>query len=96
MRPGANPHAKYGKQRGGRGETGGTGTGGGSIVSYDPKKGFGFISPERGGPDVFFHRNILQGVDPHALQRGVKVAFSAQQHERGVRASDMRLLEGSH
>ncbi len=94
-RPGAHPHAKYGKQRGTRGETGGTGTGGGSIVSYDPKKGFGFITPERGGPDVFFHRNTLKGVDPHAIQRGVKVAFSAEQHQRGVRASDVRLLEGA-
>ena len=45
-----------------------------------------------GSPDP----NILQGVDPHALQRGVKVAFSAQQHERGVRASDMRLLDAAH
>ena len=92
-RPGANPHAKFGQQRGARGATGGTGTGGGEIVSYDPAKGFGFITPERGGPDVFFHRNILKGVDPHALQRGVKVAFSSEQHERGVRANDMRLLE---
>jgi CspA family cold shock protein len=79
--------------RGAKGETGGTGAGGGSVVSFDPKKGFGFISPERGGADVFFHRDALSGVDPHDIQRGTRVAFSAQSHARGMRAQDVRLLE---
>jgi ATP-dependent RNA helicase RhlE len=89
----AAPHASYGKQRGSRGETGGTGTGGGEIVSFNETKGFGFISPERGGPDVFFHRDALGTCDPKTLRRGVKVAFSAQSHARGIRASDVRVLE---
>ena len=68
----------------------------GTVKWFDPKKGFGFISPERGGPDIFFHRNTLKGLDTNELRRGVKVAFSAEQHERGIRASDVRLLEATH
>jgi superfamily II DNA/RNA helicase len=98
-RGGKPPHgrpsapATYGRMRGNKGETGGTGAGGGSVVSFDPKKGFGFISPERGGADVFFHRDALSGVDPNEIQRGTRVAFSAQSHARGMRAQDVRLLE---
>jgi superfamily II DNA/RNA helicase len=92
-RPGSTPYARgtYGKQRGARGETGGTGKGGGEVISYDPAKGFGFITPERGGPDVFFHRKSIGDCDPSELRKGTKVFFEAQQHERGVRASDVRL-----
>eukprot|EP00922_Rhytidocystis_sp_ex-Travisia-forbesii_P021455 GHVS01031427.1.p1 GENE.GHVS01031427.1~~GHVS01031427.1.p1 ORF type:complete len:186 (-),score=71.74 GHVS01031427.1:279-836(-) len=43
--------------------TGGpTTTGGvavGYVVRYDRKKGFGFISPTSGGPDIFFHKRVI-------------------------------------
>jgi superfamily II DNA/RNA helicase len=87
----AAPRATYGKAKGARGATGGTGTGGGRVTSFDPKKGFGFITPERGGPDVFFHRDALSDTDPMAIRPGARVAFSAQQHQRGMRAREVRL-----
>jgi superfamily II DNA/RNA helicase len=85
------PKPTYGRFKGARGATGGTGTGGGRVASFDPKKGFGFITPERGGPDVFFHRDALSDTDPHAVRPGTRVAFSAQQHKRGVRAREVRV-----
>ncbi|MCW2924926.1 MAG: box helicase domain protein [Thermoleophilia bacterium] len=97
-RPGARPEARgtYGRKQGNPGSAGGTGKGGGLVVSYDPAKGFGFITPERGGPDVFFHRKAIGGdCDPAELRKGAKVAYEAQQHDRGVRASDVRLLEAA-
>src|SRR5690606_33200695 len=47
---GAPVRGTYGKKRGNPGSAGGSGAGGGSVISYDPAKGFGFITPERGGP----------------------------------------------
>jgi superfamily II DNA/RNA helicase/cold shock CspA family protein len=91
-RPGAPARGTYGKKHGNPGSAGGTGKGGGEVISYDPAKGFGFITPERGGPDVFFHRKSIGDCDPSELRKGVKVFFSAEQHERGVRANDVRLF----
>jgi superfamily II DNA/RNA helicase/cold shock CspA family protein len=66
-----------------------SGPGGGAVISYDPAKGFGFITPDGGGPDVFFHRKAIGDVDPNELRRGVRVAYGTQQHDRGVRASNV-------
>jgi superfamily II DNA/RNA helicase len=67
--------------------------GDGSVASFDPAKGFGFITADGGGPDVFFHRKQVEDFDQRDLQRGVRVAFAAKQHDRGMRASEVRVLE---
>ncbi|MCW2928103.1 MAG: box helicase domain protein [Thermoleophilia bacterium] len=52
-----------------------TGAGRGTITSYDPAKGFGFIKQAAGGKDVFFHRKSVSGVDDRTLRPGMPVAF---------------------
>ncbi|MCW2962388.1 MAG: box helicase domain protein [Thermoleophilia bacterium] len=51
------------------------GTGRGTILTYDPAKGFGFIKQEAGGKDVFFHRKSVKGVDDRTLRAGMPVSF---------------------
>jgi superfamily II DNA/RNA helicase len=51
------------------------GAGRGTITTYDPAKGFGFIKQEAGGKDVFFHRKAVTGVDDRTLRSGMPVSF---------------------
>jgi len=51
------------------------GSGQGTISSYDPKKGFGFIKQVAGGKDVFFHRKAVTGADDRTLRPGMPVSF---------------------
>jgi superfamily II DNA/RNA helicase len=51
------------------------GSGRGTITTYDPAKGFGFIKQEAGGKDVFFHRKAVAGVDDRTLRSGMPVSF---------------------
>ena len=58
-------------------------------------RGFGFITPEGGGADVFFHRSSLAGgADFDQLQQGDRVTFTAENDPKGkgMRAADVRLV----
>ena len=99
-KPGARQQGNFrpgpgAKRPGHRPERGGPMTGGpgdGSVMSFDPAKGFGFIQADAGGPDVFFHRKQVKGFDPAELQRGARVSFAAERHDRGIRAADVQVL----
>lgn len=56
-------------------------------------RGFGFIQPENGREDVFFHRSALVGVAFEQLRQGDHVTFNAENDPRGkgMRASDVQL-----
>ena len=59
-----------------RGAAGSGGAGTGTISSYDPRKGFGFIKQAAGGKDVFFHRKAVpSSVDDRTLRPGMPVSF---------------------
>lgn len=51
----------------------------GRVRHLDEKKGYGFISPDGGGPDVFFHKRAVQGV----VQVGHRVEFDVEQGDKG-------------
>jgi CspA family cold shock protein len=58
-------------------------------------RGFGFIRPENGTEDVFFHRSALAGgADFDRLQQGDRVTFNAENDPRGkgMRASNVQLV----
>lgn len=56
-------------------------------------RGFGFIQPESGQEDVFFHRSALVDVTFEQLRQGDRVTFTAENDPRGkgMRASNVRL-----
>ena len=54
----------------------------GKVAMYNEEKGFGFISPEEGGEDLFFHLNDVQG----AVKEGDTVLFEAQETHKGLNA----------
>lgn len=50
------------------------------------ERGFGFITPEDGGKDVFFHSSELQGVQFNELNVGDMVTFEMAESEKGPKA----------
>ncbi len=50
------------------------------------EKGFGFITPDGGDKDVFFHSSALSGCEYNDLQVGDAVTFDVEQSDKGPRA----------
>ncbi|UQE77084.1 cold shock domain-containing protein [Gordonia sp. PP30] len=65
----------------------------GKVVHYDPNRGFGFLSPEGGGDDVFLHINDIQGIDENQLRPGAKVEFDVEDTDRGSKATNVKVTE---
>ena len=53
-------------------------------------KGFGFIAPENGGKDIFFHSNSLVGVQFDELREGDAVSFETEENEKGMNAVNVQ------
>ena len=64
----------------------------GRVRYYDAEKGFGFLSKDEGGDDVFVRSSALpDGVT--TLKRGQKVEFGVVDGKRGEQALSLHLLE---
>jgi CspA family cold shock protein len=61
----------------------------GSVKWFNEEKGFGFISQENGGADVFVHANAIVSDGFKTLAEGQKVAFEVEQGEKGLQASNV-------
>ncbi|WP_373294122.1 cold shock domain-containing protein [Lentzea pudingi] len=57
--------------------------GNGSVARYDADRGFGFITPDEGGPDLFVHVSVVSG---EPLVAGERVRFRIRQSDRGPQA----------
>lgn len=56
----------------------------GVVARYDAERGFGFITPDAGGADLFVHISVLGGAEP--LQKGERVRYKVRQSDRGPQA----------
>ena len=63
----------------------------GRIKFFNTQKGFGFITPENGGKDLFVHANNLQ-CDPHSLREGQLVEYVEGPGRKGPEATDVSVL----
>lgn len=61
----------------------------GKVKFFNTGKGFGFITPDSGGKDVFVHANDTGGV---TLNEGNKVEFEVVQGKKGPQASNVRVI----
>ncbi|MBI4579923.1 MAG: cold-shock protein [Planctomycetes bacterium] len=62
----------------------------GTVKWFDPAKGFGFITPEGGGPDVFVHHSVLpEGV--RSLTEGQAVRYEVESTPRGAKVASLQL-----
>ena len=58
----------------------------GTVKWFNPQKGFGFIQPDNGGPDVFVHMSAVESAGLRGLNEGQKVSFDVTS-ERGKNAA---------
>lgn len=65
----------------------------GTIKTIIADKHFGFITPEDGTKDVFFHESGLQGLQFAELKAGEVVMFDVEQSEKGPRAINVTRAE---
>jgi len=61
----------------------------GTVKWFNAEKGFGFITPDGGGPDVFVHFSAITGTGYRSLDEGQKVAYTVSQGAKGPQASDV-------
>jgi len=64
----------------------------GTVKWFNNEKGFGFIKPDDGGPDLFAHHSEIQGTGYRSLDEGAKVEFEVKQGPKGPQASQIRKL----
>ncbi|MBS3756864.1 MAG: cold shock domain-containing protein [Desulfobacterales bacterium] len=65
----------------------------GSIKKTVSDRGFGFLIPEGGGEDVFFHVSALKEVKIEALREGDHVEYEAETGDKGPKATEVRKKE---
>ena len=66
----------------------------GTVKWFNESKGFGFISNDNGGEDVFVHFSAIQGDGFRSLTEGQKVTFDVEQDPKNsskLRAANVRV-----
>ncbi|HTL99238.1 MAG TPA: cold-shock protein [Holophagaceae bacterium] len=64
----------------------------GTVKWFNAEKGFGFITPDEGGADIFVHHSSIQMKGFRALQENERVSFDVTQGPKGPQASNVQKI----
>lgn len=65
----------------------------GTVKWFNDAKGFGFITPEAGGEDLFAHFSAIQTQGFKSLAEGQRVTFDVTAGPKGKQAANIRLAD---
>ena len=63
----------------------------GTVKWFNATKGFGFIQPDNGGPDVFVHISAVERAGLSTLKEGQKISFDTERDQRSGKESATNL-----
>ena len=64
----------------------------GKVKWFNSDKGYGFIAPDDGTPDVFVHHSAIQVDGYRSLEENQRVEYTASQGAKGPQADEVRPL----
>ena len=69
----------------------------GTVKWFSAEKGYGFITPDGGGPDVFVHFSAIESVGVAgesftSLEEGARVEFEIEEGPEGLQATNVRVI----
>ena len=64
----------------------------GTVKWFSNEKGYGFITPDDGGQDLFVHHTDIAGSGFKTLAEGAKVEFEVTQSQKGPQATDVHVI----
>jgi len=62
----------------------------GTVKWFNATKGYGFLTPDDGTPDVFVHFSAIEGTGYRELTEGQRVQFESQPGQKGPQAKSVR------
>ena len=65
----------------------------GTVKWYNARKGYGFITPDDNGDDVFVHATALKNSGLKKLYTGSEVSYETDQDEKGRRAKSIKVTK---
>ncbi len=65
----------------------------GTVKWFNESKGYGFITPSDGSPDVFVHYSVIQGDGFRTLKEGQNVEYESQDGPKGLQATKVTVSE---
>jgi CspA family cold shock protein len=63
----------------------------GTVKWFNPTKGFGFVTPDDGGEELFLHRSVLEQAGLRDLAEGTRVRVQTSEGTKGPQVSAVAL-----
>ena len=64
----------------------------GTVKWFNNDKGFGFITPDEGGKDLFVHHSAITGSGFKTLEDGARVQYEAEDGPKGPNAQNVQAI----